>query len=271
MAIVKQPLRIVDNIKCYIDNVLNNHADYNSVALEIIKSTENNHFWFITRREYIISAFKRLVKKTDKTIEIGSGTGFIAGGIKNLGYDIAVGDIHLSGLYYAKEIGISECYLFDLYDPPFYGEYDVVCMFDVIEHLENDYISIQKAAKILRPNGLLFITVPAHNWLWSRDDTIAAHKRRYSKKRLIDIVEQSGIKVLQVRFFFIILIPLLIIRTITNRDGNTTISDNERNDCVQINPFINFLLLHLTKLENRISNWIPNVVGGSIFLVGSKE
>ena len=124
---------------------------------------------------------------------------------------------------------------------------------------------------MLKPNGKLIITVPAHQWLWSRDDAIAAHKRRYSKKMLIHKAEEANLEILDVKYFFITILPLLYLRHLLNRDSEDEITDDERRQGFHINYLINKLLLILTMFENKVSKYLPNIFGGSLFLIGVKK
>jgi len=144
-------------------------------------------------------------------------------------------------------------------------------LFDVLEHLDDDLLAIKQVAKMLKPGGKLFITVPAHQWLWSRLDTIAAHKRRYSKQLLIKTIENNELKVVEVRFFFIVILPLLFLRHILNRDDKQVATNNEIHQKITINPIINNLLLGISRLENRLSKWLPNTAGGSLLLIAVKR
>ena len=51
-------------------------------------------------------------------------------------------------------------------------------LFDVMEHIENDISFLRSINYILLTGGYLFITVPAYNFLWSKEDTLACHFRR---------------------------------------------------------------------------------------------
>ena len=264
------PTKTVDGIACFKLDVVEDHADYDASILDDFYTVEKNNFWFIGRREKIISAFINYLVKPAYILEIGAGTGYVAKGLQNEGYRVAVADIHLSGLRYAREKGISECFQFDLFEPPFQEKFDAIGMFDVLEHLEDDAGALCQVSKMLKPGGRLIITVPAHQWLWNHDDVIASHKRRYSREMLVQKVEQVGYQVLESRFFFIVILPLLYIRHLVNKDSAGKDSMRKRITGIDINPMVNWLLLRLTRLENSLSKWLPNVVGGSLLIVAVK-
>jgi SAM-dependent methyltransferase len=70
------------------------------------------------------------------------------------------------------------------------GHYDIVCAFDVIEHIEDDVAAVQWLADHVKPDGILLLTVPAFNLLFSDHDRALGHYRRYtatSLKRIIPL------------------------------------------------------------------------------------
>ena len=101
-------------------------------------------------------------------------------------------------------------------------------MFDVLEHIDNDSEAIRNVHKMLKPGGKAIITVPAHMWLWNKQDRIASHRKRYELDQLRRLFESSGFKVLKATAFFISLLPLLYLRTIFDKDDGV-IKENDLN------------------------------------------
>jgi len=260
-----------DGITRYIKNVKKKHDDYHANGLDNLYKAESNHFWFKCRRKKIVSFFKKYISTHQKIIEIGAGTGSVSRALVYAGYKPAVGELHLSGLYYAKTYGIKDLYQFDLFSPPFLNEFDTIAMFDVLEHLQEDALAVKNVAKMLKTKGRIVLTVPAHNWLWNRDDKIAGHKRRYSKETLVSVVESTGFNVLEVRYFFIFILPLLWLRTVINSDSNKLVTDEEYNIDIKINPVINWVLLVLCDVEEKVNKYLPNIAGGSLILIAEKK
>ena len=70
-------------------------------------------------------------------------------------------------------------------------KFDVICAFDVIEHIEDEDSTITWLHHHLQKNGWLFVTVPAMPWLWSEYDDDAHHFRRYTRDRLENILSKK--------------------------------------------------------------------------------
>lgn len=262
----------IDNIKIFHENMNESHEDYNSKGLDNLYMQEEKHFWFIARKEFILHTVVKYIKSKDKIIEIGAGTGNIARYLQKNGYkNISVGEIHLNGLKYAQSYGMKDCYQFDLLDSPFENEFDVVCMFDVLEHIPDDNLALQNVYKMLKVDGKIILTVPSHMWLWNRDDRIAGHKIRYIKKELIQRLENNGFEVLTVRYFFIVITPLLFLRRVLNKDDGSKVKEEEYNSDISMNPMLSKILLFISRIENKLNRFLPNWFGGSLFVIARKK
>lgn len=262
----------INEIKVFNNEINENHSDYNAKGLDKLFEQEEKHFWFIVRKEFIFENIVKFIGLNEKIIEIGAGTGNVSRFLQKKGYNnISVGEMHLNGLKYAQTYGIENCYQFDLLDAPFEKEFDVVCMFDVLEHIEADEEALHNVSKILNKKGKIILTVPAHMWLWNRDDAVAGHKKRYTKKQLIEILERNGFEILFARYFFMFITPLLVLRRIFNKDNKKIVKNEEYGNEITINPIINWILLKLSKFENKINKYLPNLFGGSLFIIARKN
>jgi len=259
-------------IKIFHDSIDDEHVDYNSQGIEVLYKEEEKHFWFISRKEFIYQQMKGIVVPSSRLIEIGAGTGNVSRYLKSKGYtSISVGEMHLKGLKYAKSYGIDECYQFDLLRTPFDSEFDAICLFDVLEHIDEDVKALENIHKMLAEHGHVILTVPAHEWLWSRDDIIAGHKRRYTKMELVDKLNQIGFEVNVSRYFFISILPLLFLRRYVHKDNGTDIRQEEYLADISINPVFNQILLYLSRIENIANKYLPNFFGGSLFVLATKK
>ncbi|MBT8348468.1 MAG: class I SAM-dependent methyltransferase [Sulfurovum sp.] len=269
---ILEKYRESSGIKIFHDGADEEHDDYNSQGLDVLYNEEEKHFWFIARKEFIYQQIKNIVSPSSKIIEIGAGTGNVSRYLKSKGYTgIAIGEMHIKGLQYAKSYGINECYQFDLLRTPFEKEFDAICLFDVLEHIEEDSRALENINKMLTAQGHVILTVPAHTWLWNRDDLIAGHKRRYTKNELFKKLEKSGLKVIVSRYFFISIVPLLFLRRFLHRDDGTDILPEEYQADISMNPVLNNILLYLSRFENKFNGYLPNILGGSLLVVATKK
>ena len=87
------------------------------------------------------------------------------------------------------------------------GRWDAVCLFDVLEHLDDEAGALAACRRLLAPGGLLFVTVPAYAWLWSRHDELLGHRRRYTARALRQVAERAGFAVERLTYFNTLLAP----------------------------------------------------------------
>ncbi len=68
-----------------------------------------------------------------------------------------------------------------------YGDrmFDLVCAFDVIEHVPDDGLVFREVCRVLKENGAFLCSVPLHADRWTAFDDCVGHARRYSPPDLL--------------------------------------------------------------------------------------
>ena len=247
-------------------------SDYDPSMFARLHAAEETHFWHVARRRLIVAQMKRHVPRSASILEIGAGTGFVATALVGAGYDqYLVGDRYPEALRYAaSHLPAVSTVQFDIRHPPFRQAFDAALLFDVIEHLDDDVESLRQVASSLRTGGRVVITVPAHQWLWHADDVVSGHKRRYSRKMLRERLALAGFDVDTSFYFFVGLLPLLLIRRLLDPDRGEA-RDQLSARFFAIGRLQNRILGTWCKVEQALSRVVPNVAGGSIFVVAVKR
>lgn len=250
------------------DDVAEEHPDYYAGGLDGHARCENDHFWFVARKEFLLNRFKKHIDPENRGIDIGAGTGNVTGYLIGKGYKhICAGDMHQKSLDYARRYGSKELYQFDVLKATFEDEFDVVCLFDLLEHIREDDAVLRNIFRMLRKeNGKIVLTVPAHSWLWSLYDRAASHKRRYSKKDLREKLVANGFDVLEMKYFFMSIVPLLFARSVLKPDRGRNYTGCRAEESAT-HPVVSRILLWLCRVENRLIDVLPNVCGGSLFVI----
>jgi len=135
---------------------------------------------------------------------------------------------------------------------------------DVIEHLDDDVVALREYRRVLRPGAVLFLTVPAYQWIWSEHDDRAAHRRRYSRERFVISVKAAGFEVDRVTYFFAFLVPLAAVVRKTPLRRFFPATDEESS---AMHPAIEAVLALLARLERRLGARFDLPFGLSILLV----
>ena len=237
---------------------------------------ERNHWWFKIRLLILKNLILKYVsiKKSLEILNAGAATGASSLMLKDFG--------EVTSLEYDKDCAVFLSSLLNedvvnasLTDLPFSdNSFDLVCAFDVIEHIEDDKKALNEVFRVLKPGGILFLTVPAFEILWSKHDVINMHYRRYNAKALRILVSITGFKIIFESYFnFILFIPVLIYRSIVNflyfkKRGSDSGSDFE---VFKSNRLLNSMFYRLFSIEQRVlSGGIRFPFGVSLAMIVQK-
>lgn len=174
--------------------------------------TEEAGDWLKTARTelllHLIGKYKH-DKRPLTILEVGAGVGQNLPALASLGTVDAV-EINESGRAAISTLGVVRSLFNDPVPFALDRRYDVICALDVIEHIENAADVIQWFAEHLNPGGLMVLTVPAYQWLFSEHDRVLGHHRRYTKKSLLREVP-AGFQVQTVAYFTHLLFPIAVV------------------------------------------------------------
>lgn len=87
--------------------------------------------------------------------------------------------------------------------------FEIVAALDVIEHIPNDNLAVNEMVRVLRPGGIMVVTVPAMMCLWSDWDESLHHQRRYSKKSLRNLFQIPNLEILHSAYINTLAMPLV--------------------------------------------------------------
>jgi 2-polyprenyl-3-methyl-5-hydroxy-6-metoxy-1,4-benzoquinol methylase len=258
-----------EGIVLFNPEVLDDHEDYKAAGIDGLHNYERSHPWFKHRVNLILKTFARHVATSEEILEVGAGTGHTARALLQAGYrNLSIGEIHKNGLLYARQYGLEKLYQFDLRSAPFREHFDVVALFDVLEHIADDALALEKIRGMLRSGGRVVLTVPAHRWLWSRMDELAGHHRRYNRESLATVFTSSGFEVLESRYIFTALVPGLLARKFLSRNASR---ENAETSCgLKVSRLGNLFLKLATGPGDVLLSPLRHVTGGSILAVARK-
>lgn len=200
-------------------------VSYPSEGLAHLAAVEPASYWFNHRNDIIGSVLKRF--PPDGTMfDIGGGNGYVSLGLQKYGFDCIVVEPDEQGAAVAQRRGVPviRAAFQDLQIAP--GSLASAGMFDVLEHIEDDYGALADLRAALKPRGLIYIAVPAYGALWSSEDVYAGHFRRYTVPNLTDRLHASGFEPLYGTYFFAALVPaIFLLRTVPTLFGQKAKSD----------------------------------------------
>jgi SAM-dependent methyltransferase len=227
-------------------------------------AAEDRHFWFRARNRVIARLVRQTVKNWPpgyRVLEAGCGTGNVLRVLDRVcrnGRVVGM-DLFSEGLQYAQRRTKAPLVQSDMHRTPFAVRFDMVGLFDVLEHLPDDRRVLSDLHALLRPGGVLMMTVPAHAALWSYFDEAACHCRRYSMGELESKLREVGFTVEYSTQFMSVLFPLVWggrrAAALLNRKRSPETAAQKHNEMSQqelrIVPFFNELITALLRQEER--------------------
>jgi trans-aconitate methyltransferase len=161
------------------------------------------HWWWRARERLILSVIEEIQRSgsTDSILDIGCGDGLLFEQLAKFG-DVEGVESDRS-LISDRGPWRDRIYLapFDRTFQPG-KKYSLILMLDVLEHFSDATSSLTRAMELLDSKGTLILTVPAFPCLWTSHDDLNKHVKRYTKKSLIALASQAGMKVLNCQYFF---------------------------------------------------------------------
>jgi SAM-dependent methyltransferase len=263
----------VNGILAFAPEVAKTLGGYDASMFEVLVALEERSFWFQSRNRLLQWAFTRSFGgSTRHLLEIGVGTGFVLSGLReaNPGLQVAGSDIFVEGLTRAAgRLGPSvPLYQMDARQLPFREEFEVVCAFDVLEHIEDDNAVLREMRAALRPGGGIMVTVPQHMSLWGPADEAAHHVRRYERHQMLTRIRKAGFHVTLTTSFVSLLYPALVIaRRRTSRAGAYDLAGEHT-----LTPALSALCRMVMDVERMaIRAGVRFSVGGSLLVVAVRR
>jgi len=234
---------------------------FDASSFEVLKKAEDTYFWFCVRRKWIFASIAKYKAPPANVLEIGCGTGNVSSFLARQGYAVTGCEYHNEALDIAWPGFTKVCA--DGAQVPFDdSSFDVVGLFDVIEHTPDDLQMVNEAARLLKKGGIIIVTVPAREELWSWLDEVSYHKRRYSKEMLNTLFSEALLDVVCLEYMFMSLyLPMKLARK----------HHKDPSDTFKINTIANMVMRGVTETERMISRIIPLPIGTSLLAVAKKR
>ncbi len=246
----------------------------NKSSYQEMYDIQNEHWWFIGRRKFIKKILNQyLSQPPEKILEIGSGAGGNIPLLSTYG-ELEITDIEEKAILFCRQIAEENGINLKSIHGDFQEKYSrdskktfsAICMFDVIEHIKEERQILNLCSDLLTEKGKIFITVPAYQWLWSVHDDYFHHERRYTKKSLQKILNESEFKILDCGYFNSLLFPVAVIQRLLEKlvgagRGNVTLP----------NKLINQILMRIFSLESKLYKFSRFSFGLSIWMVAEKK
>jgi SAM-dependent methyltransferase len=190
-------------------------VSYPAAAHEGCFELEEDSFWFLHRNAVLLAAV-RAWPPPWLLVDVGGGNGFVSKALEEDGWEVVLLEPGEDGTRHARARGLHSIARATWDEAGFLpATLGGVGLFDVLEHVADDRALLRSLERALMPGGRLYLTVPAHPWLWSEADRHAGHFRRYARRSLGAELARAGFTIERLTHFFSFLTaPILFGRTL---------------------------------------------------------
>ena len=241
---------------------------------DIMYRIEQSHWWFRGKQDLLKQNLRNLNSKASenyKILDIGAGTGIILKVLRDFGETFGI-EYSLQAIKYIKERGLQQIICADANQfLPFKKDtFAIITCLDVLEHLEKDVGLLNEMIRVSKPGGYILVAVPAFKMFWSPHDEALHHKRRYTRKKILEIINKMNCQIIKASYYNIIFsLPILAVRrlkSIFHHNGPV------QSDLYMSMPnFLNTMFRFLYKVEIWCLKFINFPFGVSLLFVLKKS
>lgn len=163
-----------------------------------MNSYKGPRYWF--RYLEILNLLRKYKLKGKKVLDIGAGTLHLSTYLAGRGAFVTALDMSkdLKHTYKGLPAVLRDniiCVEDDFLKHDFKTEkFDVIVTMEVLEHVKEEKLFLEKVRKLLKNKGIIIISVPAHMSMWSNSDEAAGHVRRYEREDFDRVGDFLGVK-----------------------------------------------------------------------------
>ncbi len=251
------------------------HVDRARIPAQI---EEDRHWWFASRTRALEAVLQKVNRRRDLAIlDVGSGAGNMYHHLSRYGDVIGVDSYPApvkEGERRGYDIRLGDAKRTDFED----GSFDLVTALDVIEHDTEDLAILREAYRVLKPGGLMLISVPAFQWLWTFNDDINDHKRRYTAAELNGKLRDTGFTPLHATYNNFLVFPLALLMIVLNKRKEAPADlkshyfdeDAYQVDMQPTHPVVNTVLTAVGIVEQQLLKVVPLPIGTGLIAIARK-
>jgi len=230
---------------------------------------ETDYWWFVGRRRLVMRLLEPCLKPgSGWLLDAGCGTGALLTELQQRARHVVGLDLEPLALRYARQRGEFALVQARLEALPFRSNtFDAITALDVLEHLPDDRPALRELRRVLKPDGVLIITVPAYRFLWSKHDIALHHYRRYTARELRARLHEAGFEVRKLSYAVSLLfVPILLFRWLDRLRRTPPAAT-----LVPVGKRLNRWLIQLQDWESRLLQRVNLPFGVSLVAVACKK
>jgi len=228
---------------------------------------EDRYWWFVGRRQLALSLLESHVgKEKPDVLDLGCGTGVVLRELSSWAKPVGL-DMSDLALGYCQKRSLDRLIIGDGAQLPIQDQQiDAIIGLDIFEHIEDDKAAFAEAYRVLRPGGVLVLSVPAFMSLWGPHDVALMHFRRYRVSEVRRRLEEAGFEVQRASYSVFFLFPIVVLwRLVEKRKKGPA-----KASLVSVPGFVNKILIGLQNIETGLIAKTSLPWGSSVVAVAKR-
>ena len=230
-----------------------------------VAAVQEDHWWFVTLRDRAAVELRARVPPGSRVLDAGCGTGRMLADLPD--YRRTGLDIDPDALAFARGIAGEDIEWVEgsVTELPFTtGSFDAILSLDVLysQGVSSDLAGARELRRVLAPDGVAILNLPAYQWLISAHDTVARTARRYTVTRLRKLLLDAGFTRVSAGYRVSAPFPVAAAHRLLTRGGDA------RTDVGEVAPPLNRALTAMGRAETRLARrGVRAPFGLSVFAV----
>lgn len=234
---------------------------------EILGPGVATHWYYVSKGR----ALRKLLKdtKVDEVLDVGAGSGVFSKQLIDAGLC-------------KRAVCVDPAYPGESREPYGAGEIRfvrsvervtqrLVLMIDVLEHVDNDLDLLRRYTDTLPVGGLLLVSVPAFQFLWSGHDVFLEHRRRYLRGEVQRLMDAADLRVLNNVYFFGTLFPVVAAMRLADRRRLAAGNIAPKSALTGHSAWVNRSLILIHDLERDLLFPFNRLAGLSVFCLARRD
>jgi SAM-dependent methyltransferase len=251
-------------------------ADYNmnEDILVRLRGKISPHPWWHARSRLTLALLRKFgVTPPARVLDVGCGWGTTLAALERAGYTAVGLDVSRSALELLDRENPSRVLVEADLEQPLHSpeRFDAALALDVIEHLDDDRRALSSIASLLRPGGVVVVSVPARPDLFSEFDAVQGHRRRYLPDRLREAFRGTGLELATTFYWGGWMVPLMKARRTAKQppEGESAVNVYERHLELPGRPVRDLLSL-MFLIDHPVSLAGLNPTGTSLIAIAQR-